>query len=104
MIWAKLDTAVATTQVWAVVVPKNATYTAGQPVTNLTRVNLSFNPALNRRQATWAPPLRHAGQNAVTYFAMSEDALGTRLVATPKSAGLRVHGGTAVRIPWQLLK
>jgi len=104
VLWATLDTAVPTTQVWAVVVPKNAGYAPGQPVTNLTRVNLSFNAGLNRWQATWAPPLAHAGQNTVTYFAMSEDAIGTRLVATPKSAGLRVHGGTSVRIPWQLLE
>jgi len=104
VLWARLDEAVAAKEVWAIVVPKNATYSSGQPVTNLTRVSLAFSPTLNRWQATWQPGSKHAGQNTVTYFALSEDSLGTRLVATPKTSGLIVRGGTSVRIPWRLFE
>jgi hypothetical protein len=102
-LWAKLDPAVATTAVWAVVIPSNASYVSGEPVTNLTRVNLAFNASLGRWQATWTPELKHSGVNTVTYFALSDDGLGTRLISLPKSSGLVVRGAS-VRLPWQLLE
>jgi WD40 repeat protein len=104
VLWARLDAAVAVREVWAVVIPTRARYGAGDPVTNLTRVNLAFNASLGRWQATWSPGLQHSGPCTVTYFATGEDPLGTRLVATPRSSGLRVLGPTSVRAPWHLFK
>jgi WD40 repeat protein len=104
VLWARLDAAVAAKEVWAVVISTRAGYAPGEPVTNLTRVNLAFNSTLNRWQATWSPRLEHSGLCTVTYFAVSEDLLGTRLVATPKSSGLRVLGPTSVRLPWSLFE
>jgi WD40 repeat protein len=103
-LWARLDAAVAAKEVWVIVVSPRASYASGEPVTNLPRVNLAFSPSLNRWQAVWSPQLEHSGQCTVTYFAVSEDPLGTRLVATPKSSGLRVLSPTAVRIPWELFR
>jgi len=103
-LWAELDPAVEPHEVWAVVIPQSATYVTDQPVTNLTRVNLSFNSSLGRWQASWSPGTKHIGQNTVTYFALSEDTLGIGLVATPRCSGLIVCGPTSVRIPWELFE
>jgi hypothetical protein len=103
VLWAKLAPAPAAKEVWAVVVPSDAVYTPGQPVTTLTRVNLAWSASAGRWQATWRPVAEHHGQCTVTYFAVGEDSLGTRLVATPVSRLLRVVA-TSVRIPWRLLE
>jgi hypothetical protein len=103
-LWATLDEGANTTAVWAIVVPERAIYTSGQPVTNLTRVNLSFNASLNRWQATWSPGPQYTGLCTVTYFAMSEDSLKTRLLAVPISSALAVVGPTSVRLPWQRME
>jgi hypothetical protein len=86
--------------VWAIVVSKTTTYVAGQPVTNLTRVNLAYNSSLKRWQATWTPGTKHAGQNIVTYFALGKAPSGNDLVAMPRTSGLRVLGPTSVSRPW----
>jgi len=105
-LWARLGEDVIIREVWAIVVPARAQYAAGQPVTNVTRVNLTFNSTLNHWQATFVPRLEHSGQCMVTYFAVGEEPppLSQRLLATPRSSGLRVLGPTATHIPWPLLK
>jgi hypothetical protein len=103
-LWAGLDPAVVPREVWAVVIPRSATYIVDQPVTNLIRVNLSYSASLKRWQAAWSPGMEHIGRAAVTYFAMSDDALGIGLVATPKSSAVIVRSPTSARIPWQLFK
>jgi hypothetical protein len=102
-LWATLDEASDTTVVWAVIVPPGGGQTSGGPVTDLTRVNLTYNSALKRWQAAWSPQAKHTGQCTVTYFAMSQDSLGTRLLAEPVSSALMI-GDTSVRLPWSLLK
>ncbi|MCX8036416.1 MAG: WD40 repeat domain-containing protein [Candidatus Sumerlaeia bacterium] len=99
-LWARLDAAVAAKSVWAVVIPRNVEYASGQPVTSLTRVNLAWNAGQNRWQAAFQPDLRHVSLCTVTYFAESEDTLGTRLIATPMSSGLRVAMTSADRAWW----
>jgi hypothetical protein len=92
-LWAKLDQAVAAKEVWALLIPKGGSYAPGDPVTSLIRINLAYNAPLSRWQATLAPASQTAGQLSVVYFAMSEDALKTRLLATPVASGLTVNGG-----------
>jgi hypothetical protein len=104
-LWARLDEAASTStsEVWAIVVSKTTTYVAGQPVTNLTRVNLAYNSSLKRWQATWTPDTKkHVGQNIVTYFALGKAQSGNDLVlvAMPRTSGLRVLGPTSVSQPW----
>jgi hypothetical protein len=100
-LWADMGEAVAVTDVWAVVAPQGAAYDARDPVTNLTRVTLARGATPNRWRATWTPTMRHLGHCTVTYFAVTEDASGTCLVANPVAAGLEVRA-TGARIPWQL--
>jgi len=92
MLWARLDEAVAPREVWALVVPEGAGYTPGQPVTTLTRVDLASSPTANRWEARFTPGRRHRGRCTVIYFALSEDALHTRLLATPFASALNVTG------------
>lgn len=102
-LWAQLDERVAAGAVWAVVVPRSMAYSAGDPVTNLTRVDLASTPGTpNLWQTTWTPGAAYLGFCDVTYFATSRDTLQARLVATPVASRLHVTG-TAVTIPWQLL-
>ena len=92
-LWARLSEAVAAKEVWVLVIPEGATYVPGQPVTNLTRVNLAWSAARNRWEATLWPAAQPVGRSTIIYFAMSEDALKTRLLATPVAAGLTILSG-----------
>jgi len=102
VLWAKLDEVANTTAVWALILPKSGEYGAGGPVTELTRVNMTFNAATGRWQAAWSPEMKHVGECTVTYSAMSEDSLKTRLLAVPMSSLLLIPGATSVGSPWQL--
>ena len=93
VLWAQLSEAVAAKEVWALLIPQGVSYTSSEPVTNLARVNLARSATPNRWQATLWPAAQKVGSFSVVYFAMSEDALKTRLLATPVAAGLTILSG-----------
>jgi hypothetical protein len=92
LLWARLNEAVPAREVWALVIPEGQSYEPGRPVTNLRRVDLASSPTANRWEARFAPTGQFAGRCSVIYFAMSEDALRTQLLATPVASGLLVEG------------
>jgi len=102
-LWARLDPAVAAKEVWAVIIPPDVQSAPGQPVTSLTRVNLTYIAAVNRWQAVWTPGPSHRWRCRIVYFAVSEDSLKTRLLATPMTSGLNVFA-TSVHVPWLLFE
>jgi len=91
-LWARLGEAVAVKEVWALIVPLGRDYAPGEPVTDLVRLDLAYTTATGRWEAQWRPGHSHAGRCIVTYFAVSEDSLKTRLLATPLTSGLLVVG------------
>jgi len=92
-LWANLDEAVAAKEVWALLISEGATFAPDQPVTTLPRINLVQRGGPGRWEAVLSGGLQPVGQLSVVYFAMSEDALKTRLLATPVARGLTVQSG-----------
>jgi WD40 repeat protein len=92
-LWAQLNEAVEVRQVWALLLPEGLTYAPDEPVAALPRVNLAYDPGDHLWKALLLAGSQRVGGLTVVYFAMSEDTLGTRLLATPVARGVTVTSG-----------
>lgn len=98
-LWARLEPSVDARAVWAVIVPPQQQYADGEPVTDLTRVDLVRDMTPGLWRGSWTPTTDDMGVCSVTFFAESNDSLNTHSVATPVATSFRVTG-TAVELPW----
>jgi hypothetical protein len=101
-LWADLGQAVPAVEAWAVVVPEQGTYDPSVPVSDLARIELAPGTLGHIWEGTWTVPPAQ-GYYVATFFAVGEDSLGTRLLASPVATRIMVGAPTAVRTPWQLL-